>query len=392
MSLRRFFATSVLASTFTLTALAGAGCTAAAEEEEEGAAAGQAATVARPPQFVLLAFDGSYNNGFWEESRAFAQQTSLKFTYFISSVYYVARPNNASYQAPRQRQGASNIGWGDDSADIERRLAHTRAAVQEGHEIASHAAGHYDGSAWSESEWMKEFESFDTMLFNAPRTAGLSSFDMGFASRDVVGFRAPQLGHSRGLFATLANKGFTYDTSKVDAPDYWPQKVDGVWNFPLARLRIVGSGKATLSMDYNFFVADSRGSNDAVTANHAKYERQMVDTYMQYFQSNYYGNRAPVHIGHHFSKWNGGAYWKAMQTFARRVCGLPEVKCVTYKELVSFVEENGANLRSYQSGDFPKLARPPSAGDSYEATQPVDDSELPPADAHEAHDEGADEG
>src|SRR5262249_31924984 len=78
---------------------------------------------------------------------------------------------------------------------------------------------------------------------------------------------------------------------------------------------------------------------------------------------NYFGNRAPVHIGHHFSLWNGGAYWNAMQAFAKNVCGLPEVQCVTYKDLQAFMDKNAANRAAYMAGNFTKLPRPPSAGD-----------------------------
>jgi len=82
----------------------------------------------------------------------------------------------------------------------------------------------------------------------------------------------------------------------------------------------------------------------------------MLETYLQYFESNYNGNRAPVHIGHHFSLWNGGAYWEAMQEFALAVCGRPEVKCVTYTELADFVDTRSpAQLKAYQAGNFPKL-------------------------------------
>ena len=96
-----------------------------------------------------------------------------------------------------------------------------------------------------------------------------------------------------------------------------------------------------------------------------------------------------MHIGHHFSKWNGSAYWNAMQTVAKRVCSLPEVKCVTYGDLVKFTEENADRIADYQAGNFPKMARPPSAEgeETFEATQPIDPSKLPPPEGHEAHDD-----
>ncbi|MDB4946875.1 MAG: putative secreted protein [Labilithrix sp.] len=388
MSLRRFLAQSVLASTFVAACAVGAAGCAAETGDDNTDDNTAAATQARPPQFVMLAFDGSYNNAFWQESRTFAKNNSLKFTYFVNSVYYVARPNNASYKAPRHNTGLSNIGWGDSSPDIKTRLENTKAAYAEGNEIGSHTAGHFDGTGWTEAEWEQEFASFEKMFWSAPKTAGFPTFDLGFTNDEIKGFRAPQLGTSPGLYKVLAKRGFTYDTSKTATPNHWPTKEGGVWNFPLAQLRIVGTGKSTLSMDYNFFFADSKGVNDKNTANYAAYEKHMVDTYMQYFQSNYFGNRAPVHIGHHFSKWNGSAYWNAMQTVAKRVCGLPEVKCVTYGELAKFTEANASKIADYQAGNFPKMAKPPSSGnEELEAVQPIDPSELPPAEGHEAHDD-----
>lgn len=356
--LGRFARTFAALSVVAVAASSVAGCSAPAEEDEASTGA-SAATLARPPQFVILAFDGSYNNAFWQESLDFAKQNRLKFTYFISGVYFVPNASKSGYVAPHGLgAGKSAIGFGGEIGEINTRFGFLKRAHDDGNEIASHANGHFDGSSWTEADWNSEFDQFDKIFFTG---VGLRAPALPFGPRDIVGFRAPQLGHSPGLFKTLPAKGYTYDTSKSTSANYWPEKNNGVWNFPLAQLRIVGSGKATLSMDYNFYVADSRGEPNA--ANKETYKKQMVDTYMKYFEANYFGNRAPIHIGHHFSKWNGGAYWEAMQAFAKRVCGQPEVKCGTYKELVRFMEENAGKRADLQAGNFPKLARPPSAGD-----------------------------
>lgn len=378
MSLRTTIRTTLFASLVACAAACGG-----TAEEEEAAGSGQAATVARPPQFVLLAFDGSYNLPFWRESRAFAQQNNLKFTYFISGVYFVPNAQKALYFAPRNGQGKSAIGWGGTAPEIAERYAELRLANAEGHEIASHANSHFDGSRWSAEDWSREFDQFDAII--SPGIGVTAPTNLGFGPRDVVGFRAPQLGHSPGLFQTMPLKSYTYDTSKSDSPSYWPQKNNGVWNFPLARLRIEGSGKGTLSMDYNFYVADSNAQPNA--AGKETFKRQMIDTYMKYFQANYFGNRAPVHIGHHFSKWNGGAYWEAMQTFARRVCGQPEVKCVTYKDLAEFVESHSAEIPDYRAARFTPMPRPPSQ--SVEPLSEVGEDEITARDDDAAHEQGA---
>src|SRR5262245_63104570 len=46
---------------------------------------------------------------------------------------------------------------------------------------------------------------------------------------------------------------------------------------------------------------------------------QTLQTYLQYFKSNYAGNRAPLHIGHHFMNYAGGAYNEALKSSARAV-------------------------------------------------------------------------
>lgn len=350
MTIRHLVGATALALFATITA----GCGDAFQEDGDAIQGAQAAIVARPPQFVILSFDGSYNLSFWRESRAFAAANDLKFTYFISGVYFIPNESRLEYDAPRRGPGRSAIGWGGTAEEIAERFEEVKKAAAEGHEIASHANGHFDGSSWSESDWKSEFDQFDRFIFEG---VGVTAPPLGFGPRDVMGFRAPQLGHGPGLYAALVSKGYAYDASKTGPANAWPAQSAGLWSFPLAELRIVGPGRATLSMDYNFYFADSRATPDP--AGKETYKKQMIETYMAYFEGNYLGNRAPLHIGHHFSKWNGGAYWEAMQEFAQAVCGLPEVTCGTYKDLVMFLEAHEDELREFQSGDFPPMPRPP---------------------------------
>jgi hypothetical protein len=348
-------------------AAAASGCATSSESDNGQESALQAKA---PPQYVLLAFDGSLNTAFWEESLAFAKATTdagkpMKFTYFISGTYFIPDALKADhakgYLAPHGLGwGKSAIGWGGTADVIKGRVDWVDRAATEGHEIASHANGHFDGTQWTYGDWKSEFDQFNSIFFGERAVKKLSNT----ALTDIVGFRAPLLGQGPGLYQVLNERSYTYDTSKTSAPTYWPQKNGNVWNFPLAELRIVGSGKKTLSMDYNFYYSQSRGVADPDHA--GLYRKQMFDTYMAYFKGNYYGNRAPVHIGHHFSKWNGGAYWAAMQDFAKEVCGKPDVKCVTYKELAKYMESLTPEERAdFRNGAFPKLERP-TGGDSVE--------------------------
>ena len=80
---------------------------------------------------------------------------------------------------------------------------------------------------------------------------------------------------------------------------------------------------------------------------------QTMETYLNYFRRNYMGNRAPMHIGHHFYAYQHGIYDKVLLAFAKAVCSLPETRCVSYRELADFVDAlDAASWSAYQRGDF----------------------------------------
>ncbi|NEP44434.1 MAG: hypothetical protein F6K35_36545, partial [Okeania sp. SIO2H7] len=240
-----------------------------------------------PPQFVLLAFDGSKSLDAWEKSRQFSQcmkekDVDVRFTYFISGVYFVTKSDRKLYNPPgNRRAGSSDIGWADSTENIDLRLEQLNLAYKEGHEIGSHAVGHFDGSRWSESDWNQEFDYFDKFIFSAREINDLSG-SLEFDRSAIQGFRAPLLGHSKGLYETLRKKGFRYDTSKTAPANYWPQKQNEVWNFPLASLRSATSGGRVLSMDYNFYYLHSKAKPNPAKSD--RYEEDTFKTYMKYFE------------------------------------------------------------------------------------------------------------
>jgi hypothetical protein len=319
-----------------------------------------AVMVDRPPQYVAMAFDGSLNLNFWQESLDFAKAADVKFTYFASGVYFTLNQNKGFYQLPHHPAGYSCIGFGGGSADaLKQRVDYVNRAYGEGHEIGSHVNGHCPGAhLWSPADWEFEFKQFYDIFFNVFgfNKIGAPGNTFHFSPSEIIGFRAPFLEFNQNMYGALQKHGFRYDTSETASPTLWPKKVAGdQWSFPLGRVTIAGTGKKTISMDYNFFFAQSGAKEDP--GNSALYEKQMYDTYMKYFQDNYLGNRAPVNIGHHFAKWNGGAYWRAMRHFASTVCSMPEVKCVTYRELADFMDhaDQAHLVPLYQAGQFAKL-------------------------------------
>lgn len=109
-------------------------------------------------------------------------------------------------------------------------------------------------------------------------------------------------------------------------------------------------------MDYNFLVAQSGVA--PIAARREEFRKQMLDSYLAYFRANYAGNRAPIHIGHHFSDYQNGAYRDALKSFARAVCGLPEVRCVTYRRWRFMDGLSEKQIADYRKGDFPRAPEP----------------------------------
>jgi Polysaccharide deacetylase len=320
------------------------------------------AKVPTPPQFVCLAFDGSNEPEFWAATRKFAAGAGVRFTYFISGVYFLLTADKNDYVDPAGKPGKSNIGFGGTLDMMKQRLEQVRLAMKEGHEIGSHAIGHFDGAKYTFEQWDKEFAQFTSILSNVWHRYNPAAEPAGwknYFAKEVSGFRAPYLavGDRKALWKTFTKHGIDYDTSLTSTLGFWPRQIQGVWNFPLASINIAGTSKSNLSMDYNFFVAQS-GGKDGPPAKFKEYEDQMFQSYVNYFNHSYFGNRAPVHIGHHFSQMNGGAYWKAMQRIALHVRKKPDVVCGTYKELMNFVIKNKLHLDDYQAGNFDKPAAP----------------------------------
>jgi hypothetical protein len=308
----------------------------------------------RPPQFVVISFDNGSALERWQELSDFLGEINatgdrLHLTFFVSGTNFLPEGKRALYRGPGQPAGTSNIGFGGSPSDVARRIEFINRLHAEGNEIASHAVGHFDGKAWTSADWLAEFTAYKN-LFTA-------AHEFKFSTNEIAGFRAPYLSRGPRMYAALQESGFRYDATGVGDADAWPEKKDGLWRFNLANLRIVGSGKYTLSMDYNFLIAQSGVAGNPRLQD--TFREQMLRTYLDYFRRNYIGNRAPLHIGHHFSPMQGGVYDLALKTFARTICGLPEVRCVTYKKLVEFLDKaNPETLHAYQRGEFPRAQEP----------------------------------
>lgn len=347
----------------------------------------------RPPQFVLLAFDNCQENQSWRQMSQFLdhmnsfQKDSVKFTFFLSAVGLLTDKARQAYVDPLGRQGKSNINFGGDDLSVVERVRWINKLYSEGNEIASHAVGHFPGKSWTVAQWRHEFDQYDYIVNNLVEINGFKGQQatqarLTFGADKLTGFRAPYLEGGAALNQVLQERGYTYDTSDTSQgwePTTWPKKFagaingKGLWNFGLSFLtlpitsitqdaRVKGQARQVTNgkipaMDYNFCFRQTGGCTkpDPYADDAEKDAQEMLTAYLKQLATNYNGNRAPLHIGHHFEQYRGGAYNRALLNFARAVCTLPEVRCSTYKELVDFMERTGAqNRASFQAASFPK--------------------------------------
>ena len=302
------------------------------------------------PQFVLLSFDGSKSVPMLDEIMAFEQHMKaegkpINFTYFINGAYFVTASTSAAYQAPGQPVGATNIGYSVTSQDIASRISAFNKAMAEGDEVGSHTAGHFNGATWSYDDWSKEFDSFDSLITHiSENNPGLVSDAPAFTPATIVGFRAPYLATDDGMYRALAAHHYAYDASGVNVYDNWPTKDGyGIWHIPLGFIHMSPNPAPIVAMDYNLWTRQSHDTEEATKGTQLwqTYYDDVLTAYLGYFNSNYEGNRAPVVIADHFTKWNDGVYWEAMKAFAENVCGMQNVRCVTFKELTDYLNTTG---------------------------------------------------
>lgn len=346
-----------------------------------------ASAAERPPQYIMISFDGSYTNEMWKATRELGTLNKARFTHFISGVDFLVGSDRGPvpgetkqiYEPPRfNGKQRSRVGFGGTRELVAQRIREVIASIKSKMEIGGHANGHFDGSAWTEKEWNYEFDLFHHYLWNVisinkigPLLSDVKESDWkALQETQHVGFRAPYLGRGEGLWATLGKKNwvidqkntgarYRYDASQVSKElSSWPTKnARGFWNFPLVTIPVPNFGKPVLSMDYNFYFSISGEKDQPARAK--EFEDQMYTAYVKWFSRNYFGNRAPLNIGHHFSTWNKGAYWKALQRFVKTVCNLPEVECVTYSEMVKILDRGlGSKIPQLSRGEFDQSGRP----------------------------------
>lgn len=298
-----------------------------------------AVETAKPKQLVIVSFDGAHDNLLWEKSRAMAKRTGAHFTYFLSCTFLFPKDVRATYQAPHEKRGRSNVGFSQDREETVLRLGEIWLAKLEGHDIGSHACGHFDGGKWSTEDWKSEFTFFHEALKNAWQNAGVGEREPAdwqrFVTEDIKGFRAPYLSAGSGLVKALEAHGFTYDASLVSKGPAMPVASGTVARFALPLVPEGAARRPVIAMDYNLYVRHSKGKEAPKKS--TAFEESTLQAYRDAFTKQYDGGRIPLQLGFHFVEMNAGAYWRALDRFLTETCGKQDVACVSYVEAMDIL-------------------------------------------------------
>ena len=295
----------------------------------------------RPKQLVIVSFDGAHDNRLWERSLRLSEKTGAKFSYFLSCTFLMSQAQRHAYQAPHQKRGRSNTGFAQDEAEVATRLGHIWQAHLTGHEIGSHACGHFDGKDWTKADWTQEFATFDATLLTSWKDNGVGDKEPAswarFVKTEIKGFRVPYLSTGTSLVPALKAHGFGYDASLVSKGPASVVYDGGLMRFALPRIPEGPEGRLVIAMDYNLYVRHSGGFNSPARAE--IFSERTLAAFRNAFEAQYAGDRIPLQLGFHFVEMNGGAYWNALESFLMETCGKPDVACVNYAQAIDMAKK-----------------------------------------------------
>ncbi|MFF4394224.1 hypothetical protein [Streptomyces sp. NPDC001480] len=320
----------------------------------------------KPPQFVVFSWDGAgeLSNGLFSRFRKVAADHGAKMTFFLSGIYALPESKKHLYHPPQHPVGASAIGYLADR-HIHATLQQVRSAWLEGHEIGTHFNGHFCGADgvrnWSSAEWRSEIDQAVRFVTEWRTNTGFTDLEpLPFDYRkELIGGRTPCLEGQTALLPTAAALGWKYDASSPGGLQIWPGKVQGdrIWDFPLQSIPFSGHSFQVLSMDYNMMFNQSAGNPLGDRSQYDAWRTQARDTYVAGFHRAYTTNRAPMFIGNHFERWNGGIYMDAVEEAIGRMAEYDDVRFVSFKQLVAWLEAQDPavlrKLRTLSPGQSP---------------------------------------
>jgi hypothetical protein len=326
----------------------------------------------RPPQFIVVGFDGAGWDEMWDFWFSIADRTPIRFTAFLSGTYLLSHESRTAYHPPYYSPGTSEIGW-YDAPDVPVEIANLNEAVARGNEIGTHFNGHFcvgsglpsGGNNWTTADWDTELDQFFSLLRHFRGNNHLpASTRLDVRPSDIHGSRTPCLeGLPERLDPALRAHGLDFDSSYSRDGLAWPLRQRRIWQIGMAVFPMHGTlpdgrkGVPATTMDYNFWFTQ-RGAVDASPDDAGRDSEQVLDTYRDMYAAAFHGNRAPLVLGNHFNDWNHNAYRDALAHFVLETCGRPETQCITYSDLIAWMEVQRPRVLERLQAQPPELAAP----------------------------------
>ena len=323
----------------------------------------------KPPQFIIFSFDGAGSHQRWHDFMDAAAPTNSRFTGFLSGIYLLGdtAKNADVYTGPGHAPGKSSIGYGGPEDEIVTEVNDLNEAYSKGMEIGTHYNGHFcddnlpGGNQWNTADWNNEVDQFFHFVNDWKTLNGYTDApDLQVPADSIKGGRTPCLtGTLDQLIPAWKAHNMTYDSS-IPAPKngiFWPEKVDGIWEFYMPQVYSPGFDSMTTAMDYNFWAKFNNNKEEPDTAPEL---RDIVKkTYDYMYDQAYNGNRAPVLIANHFNKWNGDSFNPPAMDFMKEKCGQPDTYCATYQDVIAWMELQDPAVLAQVQGLPPVAATAP---------------------------------
>ena len=321
----------------------------------------------KPPQFVIVGFDGSGDVAQLQDWARLTAQVHGNVTYFLSGVFMLNPSQRMRYHGPQKPTGYSAIGFAKPQDPITDVTSLLSQAWLEGNDIGTHFNGHFCGpngvQRWSQADWTNELKQFNFLLDHWKSNNGLSTgAPLSFNSSVSVGGRTPCLeGKPAAYLSAMAKLGYRYDTSGTGTLS-WPKKTSNrLWEFPLQTIQWKGAGGGNqLAMDYNLWYSYNHATSITSASERAKVSKAVYDSYLAAFNATYAGNRAPLFFGNHMNYWgcdraytdcyHGGSlsnptplqhygpFVDGLQRSYLTMCSKPDVQCISYRQMADWLD------------------------------------------------------
>jgi hypothetical protein len=332
-----------------------------------------------------VSFDGAGWHEKWQYWFSIQQQVPFHFTANLTGLYLLDEAHKDAYQGPGHAPGATALGpssW-NTPAEAKQEIIDLNQAYASGDEIATHFNGHFcdtagtspGGNSWKTADWNNELDQFFSFLNNyasIDQIPGIAK--LNFTSADITGERTPCLeGNQEQLYPALIAHHMDYDQSFTHRGISWPTQSPKykIWNMGMAEFPMHGNAKGhgpnhfQITMDYNFWYTQEYNEatgqmSDTSQAQSDADSAQVTATYQDMLDGAMAGSHAPLLLGNHFNEWNNNAYTTALGNFMLNNCNRDGVYCVTYRDVVDWMNFQDPKVLTSLQNQPPILGPPGS--------------------------------